>query len=101
MVFQRFCSSLLGNGRIICGFKGKDSSATKVYANFLFSLNPETGSGCVKFNNLFSVAIVSALSLNIPPSLCLPALPMSAKENSYLALKIASKQNYAKSFFKV
>ena len=32
-------SPLLGYGRIICGFKGKASSETKVYGNFLFSLN--------------------------------------------------------------
>ena len=65
---------------IICGFKGKASSTTKVYGFFLFSFNPEIDSGCGKFNNLISVAILSPLLLNIPPSLCLPALPMSTKK---------------------
>ena len=53
MVSQPFGSLLLGYGRIICDFKGKASSATKLYGNFLFSVNAEIGSGCGKFNNCF------------------------------------------------
>ena len=91
MVSQRFSSILLGYSTSYVASKERLQQQQSQMEIFWFLLNPETGSSCAKFNNLFSIEIPSTLLLNIPASLYLPALPMSPKENSYLALQIASR----------
>ena len=59
----------------------------EISKNTFFYAKAASGDG--KFNELFSVAIPSELLLSMPPPLYLPVLPISIRENLYLALQIA------------